>query len=234
VVTEGVFSMEGDAAPLGPLAELAERHDALVYLDDAHGAFVLGATGRGSPEAAGVPHDRFLYMGALGKALGCQGGFVAGPAPLIDWLQNRARTFLYTTALAVPVAAAAVAALEQLAADDRLRLRLAQRVQRLHERLTPVVPSGLGPPSHIVPVVVGEAGRALELSQRLWDRGCWVPAVRPPTVPQGTARLRLSVTALHTDAQIDALAEALRDALSVGSPQSAVGSKGATTDSSGG
>ena len=101
IVTEGVFSMEGDRAPLAELAELAESHDAMVYVDDAHGAFVVGATGRGTPEAAGLPQARFLYMGTLGKALGCQGGFVVGPTPLIELLRNRARTFIYTTALAV-------------------------------------------------------------------------------------------------------------------------------------
>jgi len=109
IVTEGVFSMDGDSPDLPALLEIADAHHALVYLDDAHGAFVAGAAGRGTPEAAGVAHERLLYMGGLGKALGCQGGFVIGPRALIDVLRNRARTFIYTTALAVPVAAAAVA-----------------------------------------------------------------------------------------------------------------------------
>jgi len=210
IVTEGVFSMEGDRAPLQAMAEVAQRHEALVYLDDAHGAFVIGETGRGSPEAAGVPHERFLYMGTLGKGLGCQGGFVIGPRVLIESLHQRARTFIYATALAVPVAAAASEAL-RLAAEPQARERLSERAAQLHERL---VALGLRPasagPSHIVPVVVGEASRASALAVRLWDRGIWAPAIRPPTVPEGAARLRLSVTALHRAEHVDMLVEALR------------------------
>ena len=135
IVTEGIFSMDGDRAPLAALVDAAEAHDALVYLDDAHGAFVDGPRGRGSPEAAGIPIDRFLYMGTLGKALGCQGGFLAGPRALIELVHTRARTFLYTTALAVPVAAAAHAALALLEAEPQHRQRLLQRAQRLHDGL---------------------------------------------------------------------------------------------------
>ena len=121
IVTEGVFSMEGDFAPLAELVDVAQMHDALVYVDDAHGSFAIGNTGRGSPEASSVSHDRLIYMGTLGKALGCQGGFVIGPRSLIEYLHNRARTFIYSTSLAVPVVAAAIAALELLksSADRR-------------------------------------------------------------------------------------------------------------------
>ena len=214
IVTEGVFSMDGDQAPLAALLEVADGHEAIIYLDDAHGTFVLGQTGRGTPEAAGIPHERFLYMGTLGKALGCQGGFVVGPQPLIDVLRNRARTFIYTTALAVPVAAAAVAALDLLRAEPHRRELLHDRARRLHESLTrlhlPALPAEM---SHIIPVVVGLSQQALTLARQLWERGIWAPAIRPPTVPEGTARLRLSVTALHTDTHIDALADALQQAL---------------------
>ena len=216
IITEGVFSMEGDRAPLAELAGLADAHEAMVYVDDAHGAFVTGATGRGSPEAAGLPHARFLYMGTLGKALGCQGGFVIGPRPLVEFLRNRAKTFIYTTALAGPVAASAAAALDLLERDPSRPALLLERVRQLHERLAPVAPTPLPGPSHIVPIIVGSAERALALSRRLWDRGFWAPAIRPPTIPEGGARLRVSVTALHTQAQIDALADALRDALAEG------------------
>ena len=213
IITEGLFSMDGDAAPLARLLEVARTHGALVYLDDAHGAFVLGPTGRGTPEAAGLSHqDAFLYMGTLGKALGCQGGFVVGPRTLIDFLRNRARTFIYTTALAIPVAAAAVAALELLDREpchlERLRMRVASLQGRL-ERCS----IGQGLPmavrSHIVPLVVSETRRALALAQHLWEYGHWAPAIRPPTVPEGRARLRLSVTAGHTDTQIESLVVAL-------------------------
>ena len=212
IVTEGVFSMDGDRAPLAALADVAEAHDALVYVDDAHGAFVLGVTGRGSPEAAGIPHERFLYMGTLGKALGCQGGFVSGPKTLIEFLRNRARTFIYSTALAVPVAAAAAAALRLLEREPRRREHLWDRVRSLERRLAPLerfTPSE----SPIRPIIVGDTARALTLARSLWDRGIWAPAIRPPSVPAGAARIRLSVTALHTEAQVDALVKALRESI---------------------
>jgi len=210
LVTEGVFSMDGDRAPLAQLLDVAEAHDAVLYLDDAHGAFVLGATGRGTPEAAGISLERFLYMGTLGKALGCQGGFVAGPQALIRLLHNRARTFLYATALAVPVTAAALEALQVLKEEPERRVHLEQRARTLHARLQSLGMPGVPMASHIVPLVVGESARALALASRLQERGIWAPAIRPPTVPKGTARLRLSVTALHTDAHIDALIAALQ------------------------
>lgn len=206
VVTEGVFSMDGDRAPLAELLDVVQRHDAFLYVDDAHGAGVLGDTGRGSPEAAGVPHEHLLYMGTLGKALGAQGGFVAGPAPLIKLLHNRARPFIYATALAPPAAAAALEALRIVREDPAPRARLRRNVERLGARLDV-------PASHIIPVIVGSARKACELSAGLLARGILAPAIRPPTVPEGTARLRLSVSALHTDEQIDALICALRDVL---------------------
>ena len=215
IVTEGVFSMDGDRAPLAALVEVAESHGAILYLDDAHGAFMLGARGRGSPEAAQVSCDRLLYMGTLGKALGCQGGFVVGSRPLIKYLRNRSRAFIYTTAPAVPVIAAATEALRLVGDEPQRRAQLGNRVERLYQRLRRLqaVPSLPQRPSHIMPIRVGQTLQALQLARQLWDRGIWAPAIRPPTVPEGTARLRLSVTALHTDAHIDALAAALREAL---------------------
>lgn len=209
VVTEGVFSMDGDRAPLAALVGAAEAHDALVYVDDAHGAFVCGATGRGTPEAEDVPLERVVYMGTLGKALGAQGGFVVGPEALIEYLHNRARPFMYTTALAVPVAAAAAEALQLLAREPQHRATLQERVSRLHRGLSALSRADVGQPSHIMPAIVGGTRQALALAQALRDRGIWAPAIRPPTVPAGTARLRLSVTAHHTTEQIDALVDAL-------------------------
>ena len=213
VITEGVFSMDGDVPPLAELVEVAETHGALVYLDDAHGAFVLGATGRGAPEAAGIPHRRLLYMATLGKALGCQGGCVVGPRVLIDLLRHRARTFIYTTAPSVPVTAAAVAALEVLRSEPQRREVLWERVHRLRRGLGSVGIEPGASASPIIPILIGGTRQATDLSRRLWERGLWAPAIRPPTVPEGAARLRLSVTARHTEAQIDQLVEALRDAL---------------------
>ncbi|MBI2885261.1 MAG: 8-amino-7-oxononanoate synthase [Candidatus Omnitrophica bacterium] len=213
IVTEGIFSMEGDAAPLRELVEAAERHQAVVYLDDAHGAFAVGPTGRGSPEHAGVPHDRVIYMGTLGKALGCQGGFVVGPTPLVSVLRTRARTFIYTTALAVPVAAAADAALSVVEQDPSARERLTRNVLDVRARLAaaalPVLPQG----SHIVPVRLGSTERACRVAQALVERGLYAPAIRPPTVPQGTARLRISISALHAPGDVARLADVLQACL---------------------
>jgi 8-amino-7-oxononanoate synthase len=213
IVTEGIFSMDGDSAPLAALADAAARAGAVIYLDDAHGAFVAGAAGRGTPESAGLPHADFLYMGALGKALGCQGGFVAGPATLVDFLRNHARAFIYTTAPAVPVMAAAVRALELLAQEPERRDMLHARAARLHRKLCALPGVAIPPASHILPVVIGDTPRVSSIAERLSAAGHWAPAIRPPTVPDGTARLRLSATALHTEAQIDALADALQEAL---------------------
>lgn len=205
VITEGVFSMEGDHAPLPELMRVARRAEALLYVDDAHAAFACGATGRGTPEVQGVKVGDFLYIGTLGKALGCQGGFVVGSRTVIELLQNRARPFIYTTALAPPMVGAALAALKLLREGPSLQQRLADRVQCL-QRLMPE----LSVRSHIVPVVLGSASKALAAADRLRQRGHFAPAIRPPTVPANQARLRLSLSVLHTDAQLASLAEALQ------------------------
>ncbi len=204
IVTEGVFSMEGDMAPLSALLDIAEAHDALLYLDDAHGAFVTGASGRGTPEACGVSHARLLYMGTLGKALGCQGGFVAGSRTLIEYLHNRSRTFIYSTALALPIVAASHEALSVLLREAHRRQQLFLVCQRLAVQLDRPVASP------IVPIVVGSTEEATVLAERLWEAGHWAPAIRPPTVPKGSARIRVSLSARHTLEQVDALASAVR------------------------
>ncbi|MBI4341343.1 MAG: 8-amino-7-oxononanoate synthase [Candidatus Omnitrophica bacterium] len=209
IVTEGVFSMDGDEAPLAELAELAEAHEAILYVDDAHGAFVTGATGRGSLERQRLTCDRLIYMATLGKALGCQGAFVAGSAQLIDYLVNKARTFIYTTALAPPIVAAAREALRLVEQQPQRRQRLDAAARRLHRALTAEGFQTSSCASHILPVRLGFASRALAVSQALMAHGVWAPPIRPPTVPNGEARLRLSVTALHTDAHVDQLIEAL-------------------------
>lgn len=206
LVTEGVFSMEGDRAPWAELLAAAREHGAIAYLDDAHGAFALGAGGQGVPEACGTGCDGFLYMATLGKALGCQGGFLAGPRAWIDLVRNTAKTYMFTTALAVPVAAAAAEALRTLAREPQRRRQLSQRCQQLHAALGAGAPPA---PSHIVPISLGSPQDAMALSQRLWDQGIWAPAIRPPTVPRGTSRLRISVTSDHTPSQVEALAAAL-------------------------
>jgi len=195
VVTDTVFSMDGDVAPVDALIDVCMRHDALLVLDEAHA--VLGPH-VDVPEAADV-----LRVGTLSKTLGALGGFVAGPAPFIDLLVNRARPFIFTTASTPADTAAALAALEVLrsAAGDALVAKLRRHV----ERIAP------GHPSPIIPVVLGDERRALAASAALLERGLLVPAIRPPTVAPGTSRLRIALSAAHTDDQVALLADALRE-----------------------
>lgn len=194
VVTDTVFSMDGDTAPVAELADLCVRHGALLVLDEAHA--VLG------PHPC-LEHVDHLRVGTLSKMLGALGGFAAGPRPLVDLMVNRARPYIFTTALSPPDAAAALAALRVLRSSEGGEL--VERLRRHVERVAP------GHPSPIVPVVLGSEDRALEAADALLDRGLLVPAIRPPTVPDGTSRLRVSLSAAHTDEGVEALARALAD-----------------------
>ena len=213
VVTDAVFGMDGDAAPLREIVELCERHGAMLYLDEAHSTGVLGETGAGLAEAVGVTDRVDVLMGTLGKALGSFGAFVAGSRGLTDWLVSRARTFVFTTALPPASCAAAIAALDVLEAEpgrrarlDALSLRMKAGLEALGFPMKDVV-------APIFPVVLGEEARALEASRLLRERGYLVKAIRPPTVPRGTSRLRVSLTASHTPGQVDGFLAALRDVL---------------------
>jgi len=210
VVTEGVFSMDGDRAPLKALLDTAQRRGALLYLDDAHGAFVAGPTGRGTPEAFGVDPSALLYMGTLGKALGAQGGFLVGPSDWIEWLRNRARSWIYATALSVPAAAAALSALKLLEQGTTRQEQLRANADSLFARLQghAAIPQGTSA-THILPWITGSPASASAAASRLWDAGIWCPAIRPPTVPKNTSRLRLSVTALHSEQDIEHLVSVL-------------------------
>ena len=211
VATDAVFSMDGDIAPVAKLVQLCDRHDAWLVLDDAHGIGVLGRNGRGSLEAIRSP--RIIYMATLGKALGGYGAFVAGDSATIERLMQRARTYIYSTALPPMAAAAATAAIEMLASDAALVDRLRSRIIEFRNAC---VANGLhAPPSTtaIQPFVVGSAQRALDVASRLLDAGYFVPAIRPPTVPEGTSRLRVSLSAAHTRENVESLAMALGRAL---------------------
>jgi 8-amino-7-oxononanoate synthase len=210
LVTDGVFSMDGDLAPLPQLAQAAGAADACLIVDDAHGLGVIGATGRGSLEhfdldAVAVP----ILVGTLGKAFGCFGAFVAAEADYIEWLLQTARSYIYTTALPPAVAAAARAALAVAAAESWRRervLALAARLRRAAAQADlPLMPSV----SPIQPVLLGTSSRALAVSEQLFAAGFWVAAIRSPTVPRGAARLRITLSAAHTEQQVDALVDAL-------------------------
>jgi 8-amino-7-oxononanoate synthase len=207
IFTDTVFSMDGDLAPLAALRSAADRHGAELIVDDAHGFGVLGETGRGGVELAGV--EVAARTANLAKAAGSIGGFVAGSRDLVRLLESRARSFIYTTAAPPAVAAAGAAAIGLLkAAHDSRR-----RVIRLGEWLAQGV-RALGYPVRIspapfLPVVLGSEEKALAAAGKLWEAGFLVPAIRPPTVPKGTSRLRISVNAHHEEDQVDALLEAL-------------------------
>jgi 8-amino-7-oxononanoate synthase len=213
LVTDGVFSMDGDIAPVSDLAALAAQYDATLMVDDAHGLGVLGAGGGGTLEQAGLDARAVpVLVGTLGKALGSFGAFVAGDESLIEWLVQRARTYVYTTALPPVIAAATRAALRLVRDEPWRRERLQGLVTRFRAGAAAhglPLSASLTP---IQPLIVGDPARALALSEALDAQGFWVSAIRPPTVPQGGARLRVTLSAAHEEAQVDALIAALASA----------------------
>jgi len=216
VVTDGVFSMDGDLAPLAELARLARVANAWLLVDDAHGLGVVGATGRGSCEHFALSaHDVPVLVGTFGKALGTFGAFVAGDADLIDLLVQKARTYIYTTALPPAVAAATRAALRVSVRESWRREKALALSQRFVRGMRDIDGRALAPapPTTIVPVIIGEAAQAVTVSRALEAAGFLVMAIRPPTVPAGTARLRVTFSAAHEEAQVDALLAALAEAL---------------------
>lgn len=213
VATDGVFSMDGDMAPLVALSAVATRHDAWMLVDDAHGLGVLGPQGRGSVAHAGLGVNEVpILMGTLGKAFGTFGAFVAGSDELIETLIQQARTYIYTTAPPPAVACAARAALQRVRADDWRREHL-QRLIRDFRSGARQLGLTLGDSQMpIQPLLVGTAGRALQLSQALRQRGILISAIRPPTVAEGSSRLRITFSAAHSEAQVQQLLAALDDA----------------------
>ncbi|HET8722477.1 MAG TPA: aminotransferase class I/II-fold pyridoxal phosphate-dependent enzyme, partial [Nitrospira sp.] len=203
IVTEGVFSMDGDLAPLPELATLAQSYEADIYLDDAHGTGVMGTRGRGTIEHYGMETRIPLHMGTLGKALGSSGAFLAGPQQSVQYLLHRCRSFMFSTAPTPGSAAAAAAALQVLQREPERRRRLWENRDRLFTglgrlgfQLAPTV-------SPIIPILVGRAETALALAEHLLANDIFAPAVRPPTVPPETSRIRVTVTSDHREAHID-------------------------------
>jgi 8-amino-7-oxononanoate synthase len=211
IVTDGVFSMDGDLAPLPEILGLAEAYDAWVLIDDAHASGVIGPRGAGTADYYGVDSPRLIRLGTLSKAFGGEGGFVAGPADLVDYLRHKARPFVFSTAPSPATTATALKALEIVRTEPQRRERLRANAERLREGLLSLGYTVPGGPTPILPVMVGEPGRALTLSKALEDRGVLAPAIRPPTVPEGTSRLRVTVMATHTDSDIDRAIRAFRE-----------------------
>lgn len=212
VAVDAVFSMDGDIAPVRELLALCERHDALLYLDDAHGFGVLGDEGRGTLAHFGVASERIVYMATLGKAAGVSGAFVAGSEVIIETLLQQARTYIYTTAAPPLLAHTLLASLEIIAAAEDRRTQLRTRIAQLREGLAGLPWQLLPSDTPIQPLIVGDNRQVLKLSAKLAEQGLLVPAIRPPTVPQGSARLRISLSADHSTADIARLVTALREA----------------------
>ncbi len=217
IATESVFSMEGDLAPLKDLLDLALDWDAWLYVDEAHGAGVFGAQGSGCLEEFREHpafRDRVIAMGTLGKALGCFGAYVAGAEPLRDYAMHRARSFVYSTALPPALAYAVQESLKIVQTEPWRRTRLWQRIDFFSRALEKVLDrSGFRALSPIIPVELGAPQRALQIADRLRECGFWITAMRPPTVPEGTSRLRITLMSEHTEEDLHRLATVLREGL---------------------
>lgn len=214
IVTESLFSVDGDLAPLKEIAALARERGALTLVDDAHSLGVFGREGRGAIEHFKLQGKVDFVVGTLSKAVGALGGFAAGGAEFIDLLRNRARSFIYTTALPAGLCAAAEKAIDIIMRDPGPQRRLWDNVNYLVKKLGGTRFRPLHGESHIIPVVLGSTEAALDAARELLQRGIFIPAIRPPTVPEGASRLRISVTALHEREDIDRLVEAL-DAINI-------------------
>lgn len=211
IVTDSVFSMDGDVADLPALLDLAERFDAWLVVDDAHGFGVLGPQGRGAVAEAGLQSWRIVYIGTLGKAAGVSGAFVAGHADLIAWLMQKARSYIYTTGAPPALAETLLSSLEFIEHADDRRAHLAELVGLLRDELRLARWQLLPSRTAIQPLLIGDSAEATRVALALREGGLWVPAIRPPTVPAGTARLRISLSAAHSAEDVLQLAKALNE-----------------------
>lgn len=212
VVTDGVFSMDGDIAPLRELAALCRRHDALLVVDDAHGFGCVGPDGRGAVLEAGLGEDEVpLVVGTLGKAFGTSGAFVAGPPVLLDYLVQKARSYIYTTAMPPALATASCRSVELVETEEHRRYHLCRLINRFRSEAAAIGYNLMSSATPIQPIMIGDPHEAMRLSRELEQRGILVTAIRPPTVPQGESRLRVTLSASHTEEQLDQLLIALRE-----------------------
>nr|WP_249260964.1 8-amino-7-oxononanoate synthase [Virgibacillus pantothenticus] len=201
IVTDGVFSMDGSIAPLDRIMELADHYHAYVIVDDAHATGVLGESGRGTSAYFGIMPD--VVIGTFSKAVGTEGGFVAGSSKLVDFLMNHARTFIFQTALPPAICVATYTAIELIEQDAIRRERLHYNIRKVKEGLNDMGYAIKGDHTAIIPVIIGDQQLALEFSKELEEKGIYAPAIRPPTVPDGESRIRLTVTASHSMKEID-------------------------------
>ena len=214
IVTDSVFSMDGDRAPLTAISALAKRYGAWLMVDEAHAFGVLGPRGMGLVEELGLSADVQVQMGTLSKAAGCFGAYVCGSAVLKESLINHSRSFIYTTAMPPSVAAAALAAVDIIVAETGRRGQLLDNAQYVRQGLKDMNCDTLNSTTPIIPIMIGEADSAVDVSQKLFEQGIFVSAIRPPTVPANTARLRITVTSGHTRKDLDRLLNAVKGCLS--------------------
>jgi 8-amino-7-oxononanoate synthase len=211
IVTDTVFSMDGDIAPLRELLALCERYDAWLYVDDAHGFGVLGEQGRGSLSHFGIDSPRIVYMATLGKAAGVFGAFVAAEPAVVNTLVNHAHSYVYTTATPPALSVALLESVNLIEQGAALREHLRKLIARLRAGLADLPWELMPSDTAIQPLLIGDNLQALKVSEGLRERGIWVAAIRPPTVPQGTARLRITLSAAHSEADVERLIGALHE-----------------------
>jgi len=203
IITDGVFSMDGDIAPLPEIVNLSKKYHAMVIIDDAHGTGVMGNEGRGTVEYFGLESMVDIQMGTLSKALGSLGGFIAGSNVLIDYLKNKARSFIYSTALSPSQVASALASLEIIQGEPELRQRLWENVRYLKKGLQELGFDTMESQTQIIPVLIGDNEKTMQVAKFLYENGIFAPGIRPPSVPKGTSRIRLSLMATHTKSHLD-------------------------------
>jgi 8-amino-7-oxononanoate synthase len=201
--------MDGDVAPLPELLALAERHKAWLLVDDAHGFGLLGPQGRGSAAHFGLESPHLVVMGTLGKAAGGAGAFVAGTDEAVEWILQKARTYIFSTAEPALIAHALLTALDLIEQGDERRAALAARIAQLRGSFKPKRWTLLPSETAIQPLVIGGNAETMDVAAKLYERGLWVPGIRPPTVPAGSARLRITLSAAHTEEQVGRLVKAL-------------------------
>jgi len=213
IVTDSIFSMDGDIAPLPELVELAKKYDCMLMVDEAHATGVLGKNGRGAIEHFGLDGDELIQMGTLGKAFGGFGAYVAGSKVLIDYLINKSRSFIYTTSLPPAVVAAAAAALKLIQDGTQLRRQLWDNVGFFKSGLKEMGLDTMESQTQIIPVLIGDNERAVDFSKRLFEKGVLIQAIRPPTVPKGKARLRISLMATHSKEDLQEALEVMEEVI---------------------
>ena len=211
IVTDGIFSMDGDIAPLRDIVALSKKYSAYLIVDDAHATGIIGENGKGTLSHFGIDDDNIIQMGTLSKALGCFGAFVACKNDLIEYLINMSRSFIYTTALPPSTACAAIEAIKIAKEGDVLRKKLFENVNYLRGKLLDMGFNIPNSETHIIPLVIGSAEKTLALSSYLFDNGVFIQAIRPPTVPKDTCRLRITPTALHTKDELEYLVSLLKN-----------------------